>query len=74
MVTKKKSVKSVIMGLSLPDESHSVRVEKIDNGYLTHHSHTGKDGSYQHKTVYHPSPPSVAVEVKPGKKTPKGRK
>jgi hypothetical protein len=41
-------------------ESHSVRVEKISNGFLAHHTHSDKDG-FQTKTVYHPSKPKLIV-------------
>jgi hypothetical protein len=41
-------------------ESHSVRVEKIDNGFLAHHTHSDKKG-FQSKTVYHPSKPKLIV-------------
>jgi hypothetical protein len=45
------------------DESQSIRVEKIKNGFLAHHTHAGKDGSYSHEVVYHPTAPKITVGV-----------
>ena len=46
----------------------SLRIEKIENGFLAHHSGEGKNGEYMHKTVYHEKPPQITVEVPKKKK------
>lgn len=50
-------------------QSQSVRIEKIQNGYLAHHSQDTPKG-YQVKTVFHPQKPVVTVAATPikGKK------
>ena len=48
-------------------ERQSVRIEKISNGFLSHHSTEGKNG-YQTKTVFHPAKPVLNVSVAPAKK------
>lgn len=56
--------------LKMPTSTHeSVRVEKIANGYLSHHSKDGPKG-YETKTVFHNEKPIVAVKIatKKGKK------
>lgn len=53
--------------LKMPTSTNeSVRVEKIANGYLSHHSKDGPKG-YQTKTVFHPVKPEVAVKITPKK-------
>lgn len=42
--------------------NQSVRIEKIQNGYLAHHSSDTPKG-YQHKTVFHPTKPVVVVSA-----------
>lgn len=49
-------------------ERESVRLEKISNGFLAHHSSEGPKG-YQTKTVFHPEKPKISIApVKKGKK------
>ena len=45
-------------------ERQSLRIEKIDNGYLAHHSTDGPKG-YETKTVYHPQKPVLTVTARP---------
>ena len=40
--------------------NQSIRVEKISNGYLVHHSQDGPKG-FQTKTVHYPTLPKIAV-------------
>jgi len=45
----------------------SVRLEKIENGFLANHATDGPDG-YHTKTVYHPQPPVITIDTpKPNK-------
>ena len=39
------------------DESVHVRLEQIENGHLSHVSHTNKKGDYQTTTRFHKKPP-----------------
>jgi hypothetical protein len=58
-----------------PNEYHSVRIEKIDNGFLEHRSHSGPKG-YQDKTIYHAKKPVVSIGTIPPRTAvnkPKGR-
>jgi hypothetical protein len=50
-------------------ENESVRIEKISNGYLSHHNRDTKDG-YQHTTIFHPTKPQLmtATPAVPRKK------
>lgn len=50
-------------------ERQSLRIEKIDNGYLAHHSGTDAKGNYQEKTVFHPQKPILQVTAAPPVKT-----
>jgi hypothetical protein len=43
--------------------SASVRTEKIENGFLAHHSTSDGKGNYQSKTVYHPKMPTIAIQA-----------
>jgi hypothetical protein len=66
MATKKKAVAIVPMAMpSSPRES--LRIEKIDNGYLAHHSGSDGKGNYHEKTVYHPTAPKITLVATPGK-------
>ena len=55
------------LGISAPalagtvGDGSTIRIEKIENGYLLHHSNEGPKGDYQRKTVFHPSKPSINV-------------
>jgi hypothetical protein len=53
-------------------ERQSVRIEKISNGYLAHHS-SSKGDNYQEKTVFHQSKPVIAFAAAP-KPSPKKKK
>jgi hypothetical protein len=66
MATKKKAVAIVPMAMpSSPRES--LRIEKIDNGYLAHHSGSDGKGNYHEKTVYHPTAPRLPWRLPPAK-------
>lgn len=56
----KKATPQLVMPKS---ENQSVRIEKIANGYLAHHSSDSPKG-YQTKTVFHPEKPVVQVSAK----------
>ena len=45
------------------DENQSVRIEKIANGFLSHHSTSDPKKGYVSKTVYHPKKPTLKVSV-----------
>ena len=50
-------------------ERQSVRIEKIENGYLAHHSTDDPKKGYITRTVYHQDKPQLVVDVKaPAKK------
>lgn len=71
---KKPSVKS-INALVLPtSERQSVRIEKIDNGYLAHHSGSDAKGNYHDKTVFHAAKPEITVSAIPKAPAKKGGK
>lgn len=44
--------------------SESVRVEKIANGFLAHHTKEGPSG-FNTKTVFHPQKPALIVPKAP---------
>jgi hypothetical protein len=45
-------------------ERQSLRIEKIENGYLAHHTNDGPKG-YQTKTVFHAQKPILTVTATP---------
>lgn len=54
--------------IPMPTSEHqSVRIEKIANGYLSHHSTDGPKG-YQTKTMFHASKPQIQLQAQPKKK------
>ena len=66
MAAKKKSPTATPMPMpSSPRES--LRIEKIDNGYLAHHSGSDGKGKYHEKTVYHPTAPKITLTATPDK-------
>jgi hypothetical protein len=70
MTTKKKSSAPSNSGGLVPMPSsprESLRIEKIDNGYLAHHSGSDGKGRYHEKTVYHPTAPKITLVATPGK-------
>lgn len=75
MVVKKKSPIKSIMEIAMPtSERQSVRIEKIDNGYLAHHSGSDSKGNYHDKTVFHASKPSITITATPKPSVKKGGK
>lgn len=48
------------------NESKSVRVRKIDNGYIVSEDSSGKDG-YKSKETYTPKKPSIEMQIKEAK-------
>jgi len=65
MAKTRSSPKGKGMGATMPmpeSERQSLRIEKIDNGYLAHHSTEGPKG-YQTKTVFHAKKPVVNVSA-----------
>ena len=69
MVAKKKpSAQSTGGIMPMPaSPRESLRIEKIDNGYLAHHSGSDGKGNYHEKTVYHPTAPKIILTATPGK-------
>lgn len=69
MTTKKKSSAQSTGGpVPMPSSPReSLRIEKIDNGYLAHHSGSDGKGNYHEKTVYHPTAPKITLAATPGK-------
>ena len=67
MVAKKKATKTTMSAPSSPDRSENLRIEKISNGYLAHHSCMDGKGNYSHKTVYHQTPPKITITAEPTK-------
>ena len=66
MATSRKPSKPRAVALPMPtSERQSVRIEKIENGYLAHHSTDDPKKGYQTKTVFHPEKPQLTVEVAP---------
>lgn len=60
-----RATKSKPLAIAMPtSERQSLRIEKIDNGYLAHHSSEGPKG-YQTKTVYHAQKPVLNVTAIP---------
>lgn len=59
----KKSVPKV----GVPVEQ-GVRIQKIENGYLAHHTTMDKNSGFSTKTVYHAQPPLLSVESKGARK------
>lgn len=57
--------KTVAKPMAMPtSERQSLRIEKIENGYLAHHSNDGPKG-YETKTVFHPEKPVVTLAATP---------
>ena len=62
MSRKINQVSPIVMPTS---ERQSVRIEKISNGYLAHHSNNDAKGNYQEKTVFHSQKPVVQMTAVP---------
>ena len=63
--------KAVAKPMAMPtSERQSLRIEKIENGYLAHHSNDGPKG-YETKTVFHPEKPVLTVTATPRAASPK---
>jgi hypothetical protein len=68
MAAKRKSPTTTAAPMPMPSSPReSLRIEKIDNGYLAHHSGSDGKGNYHEKTVYHAGKPQIMLSALPTK-------
>lgn len=66
-MAKAKSGKVQMQVPVVQNHHHSVDVRKIDNGYVTRHTHSGPGiaGGYREREVFSPTKPKVQVAINP---------